>query len=314
MLDSTDETAAAAAAATRELLDHVRRSPGRQCFMLLDPVLRPVDAEDGPWQHHAGLPSAAVPVMHDRIDATSYPMLTALLPDTEPAMALLHHSVREAFDELTPASLQRGHGRRLGGWLASSAALEHVALHLGRIMVQRHSAGRTVWLRLHDPAVLWIVWGWLQPAQRAALLGPIDCIHVLSPAGQLQHLETSEPAVGDMDLTPAQWAAIDCIEPLNAALRDWGGLTRQPDQLRSARGAALAAIQRARRLGFEDARDLAFYGGCALSVHARFDFHSLVIDRLRARKPGDYFGGLVADLGARDWERIAREAPAANAT
>jgi hypothetical protein len=95
---------------------------------------------------------------------------------------------------------------------------------------------------------------------------------------------------------------------LNAALRQWGGL-HYPDQLRFARSTALAAIQRAKKLGFNDAGDLGFYGLCSLDVHARFDFHALVVARLRTRKPDDYFGNLVADLEAKDWQRIAKEAP-----
>ncbi|MCY1376608.1 hypothetical protein D3C87_1741890 [compost metagenome] len=67
-------------------------------------------------------------------------------------------------------------------------------------------------------------------------------------------------------------------------------------------------------MGFDDAADLASYGLCALAVHPRFDFHSLLTTRLRMRKPGDYFGDVVADLQPGDWRRIAREAPAPEAS
>jgi hypothetical protein len=176
-------------------------------------------------------------------------------------------------------------------------------------MVQRHPLGHDVWLRLQDPAVLWVLWGWLQPAQKATLLGPIERFYLLNPVGQLQRLTASEPVTRNaLDLSEAQWAAIDCIEPLNIAFREWSRL-RQEDQLRPARATALAAIQRAKKLGFHDLRDLAFYGLCALEVHPRFDFHSLIVNRMRARQPTDYFGGLVADLDRHEWQRIAKEAP-----
>lgn len=297
-----------AALAMRELQQELSTVDGERCFLLTDPTLRPVDADEPPWQHFAGLTHTAVPVAHRNVDSTNYPILTTLRPRVKADAALLAHTVQESCAELAPESLQRGQGRRIGGWIVSRAPVDDVALHLGQTMIQRHPTGHDVWLRLQDPAVLWLVWAWLPPAQRATLLGPIDRFYLLDPLGEMVRLTTEEAVFGTtLDLSRSQWAAIDCIEPLNIALRKWSG-PRSSDQLRPARIDALAAIQRAKKLGFGDARDLAFYGFCALSVHARFDFHPAVLDRLRARKAGDFFGGLVADLGPQDWRRIAQEA------
>lgn len=307
---STEDTAAQA---THELLQDLTAKAGDshpRCLLLLDPSLRPVNTDEAPWSRYAEGPHHPVPVAHSNVAAAHCPVLTTLDLEVRSDEALLSHSMHEAFIEVTPQSLQKGHGRRIGGWLASKSPGDEVAWHLGQIMVRRHPSGRNVWLRLQDPTVFWLVWGWLQDEQRAGLLGPIERFYLLNPAGQLQCLTGNEKAASaELDLSESQWSAIDCIEPLNAALRRWSESLSHPEQLRPARSTALAAIQRGKRLGFDDAADLAFYGFCSLAVHARFDFHSLVVARLRARKPGDYFGGLVADLGAKDWQRIGKEAP-----
>ena len=298
-----------AALATRELQQEFSTTNVARCFLWTDPALRPVDTSQAPWQHFAGLPHTAVPVAHRNVDLANYPVLTTLKPGIEADAALLAHTVQEGCAELAPESLQRGRGRRIGGWMVSKAPVDDIALHFGQTMVQRHPSGHKAWLRLQDPAVFWLVWGWLQPAQRATLLGPVDRFYVLDPLGEVLRLTTQEARVNPtLELSTEQWAAIDCIAPLNVAFRAWGKL-RQADQLRPARSAALAAIQRAKQLGFHDTNDLAFYGLCALEVHPRFDFHGLIVNRLRARKAGDYFGGLVADIGLSDWQRIATEAP-----
>lgn len=305
------ETEELAARALKELGRELQGGHRHGCLLMVDPTLRPIDTQQEEWRHCANLSAIPVPSLHERIDPAVCPVLLPLKRDVEGDAALLAHSVREALQELRPDLLREGHGRRIGGWISTAARAEDVALHLARLSLQRRTDGRASWLRLHDPAVLWVLWGWLQPAQRAALLGPMDGIYVVNPAGTLQPLTTSEPLVDDrLRLTEPQWAAIDCMGPLNAALRDWGALLAcQPERLRTARGQALAAIQRARRLGFEDARDLAFYGLCALEVHPRFDFHPLIVQQLRARRPQDYFSGLVADIQPNDWQRIARESP-----
>lgn len=313
------EQAAQAASELAELTARIASHPARRCLLLMDPVLRPLEAEleDGPWQHHGQLAHTSVAVTHPNVDASAYPVLTALRLDHEAERTLLGHSVQEAIAELQPEQLRKGRGRRIGGWIVTNAAAEDVAAHLAQAMVQRHPAGSPVWLRLHDPAVLWAVSGWLQPHQMAALLDPLGTagsFNLLTPAAQLLSLQADSPdpihAPADdqgLDLSTGQWAAIDCVEPLNAALRNWGAIT--PEQLRPARSTAFAAIRRALAMGFADPIDLALYGRYALAVHARFDFHPLVVTRLRARRPGEYFGGMVADLTHQDWARIAREAP-----
>lgn len=312
---SDTSTQDASIRSAHELLqDLSTKSADSQCFLLLDPTLRPVDTDETPWERYAEGPHHPVPIVHPNVNPAHYPVLTGLDPNVNADALLLTHSVRDAYLELPPHVLQQGDGRRIGGWLASNASPDDVALHLGKIMVQHHPSGRDMWLRLQDPAVLWHVWRWLHLAQRTALLGPIECFYLLNPAGELQRLATNEQATSsDLDLSTEQWAAIDCIEPLNLALREWGEV-RHPNQLRPACNTALAAIQRGKRLGFDDAADLASYGLCALAVHPRFDFHSLLTTRLRMRKPGDYFGDVVADLQPGDWRRIAREAPAPEAS
>lgn len=307
MTDATmDEVAETA---TRQLLNYVETHPSGQCFLLLDPVLRPVETEVEPWQHFANLSHRRVPVAHASVPAESHPFLCALAPGVPADKALLTHSVQEACAELAVGPLRKGQGRRIGGWIVTQASIDEVALHLGRLMVQRHPSGHQVWLRLQDPAVLWYLVGWLEPSQKASLLGPIDGICYLNPAGKIMALR-SDKVTADAAFEPNanQWAAIDCIEPMNTALREWGGV-RQPDQLEPARATAFAAICRAKTWGFDDVRDLALFARYALVVHPGFDLHPQVSQRLRARRAGDYFGGLVADIEPGNWQRIAKESP-----
>jgi len=304
------------ALATSELLASVATQGAGRCFLLIDPELRPILPEDEDWQHYADLAHTPVPIGHRDVNETSYPVLTPLRLAVDAERELLVHTVREACIEMQPQALRTGQGRRIGGWLISDAPVHTIASELGQVMLQRHPSGGTVWLRFQDPAVLWVMSGWL-PAlqqaalQQAALLGSVRTFHVLTPAMQLLSLQSTEARDGaELDLTDAQWSAIELVGPLNTALRDreiFG-----PDQLPVARRNAFAAIRRAKAMGFHDGADLALYGGCALWRHPRFDFHPLMVARLKARPPGGFFSALIEGLTERDWERMRQEVPAAS--
>jgi len=148
-----------AAQATRELVALITATPNRRCLLLVDPVLRPIETEDASWQHYASLPHTPVPLAHPNADPAHDAVLTPLRLDNEADHALLVHTVQEACAELVSRELRRGEGRRIGGWIVTDAPIDDVALHLGQLMVQRHPSGRTMWLRLQDPAVLWVLSG-----------------------------------------------------------------------------------------------------------------------------------------------------------
>ena len=104
------EQAAQAASELTELTARIASHPARRCLLLIDPVLRPLEAEleDGPWQHYGKLAHTSVAVTHPNVDASAYPVLTALRLDHEAERTLLGHSVQEAIAELQPEQLRKG--------------------------------------------------------------------------------------------------------------------------------------------------------------------------------------------------------------
>lgn len=278
-----------------------------RCLLLVDPVLRPPTPEDIGWARIAELRKLPVQVAHPDVDRSYWPLLAPLDTGTFADSELLGQSVRDGLVELQPSRLEGGDGRRIGGWITSRAPHDEVARHLASSMLHVHPDGYTVWLRLHDPAVMWTLWSVLGSVQRAALLGPIHTWHLLDPTGELLALSTSLKGVRirreRLRLTPAQWSDMENVAALNMALRVRAPHDEHP--LAQRRMDALDALRRARGMGFGDERDLTAFAQRAITVHPRFDQHPLVTQRLQAREPDDYFTGLVDDLSDQDWQRIA---------
>lgn len=257
--------------------------------------------------------ASTVPLRHRDIDPSLQPRWLALNTEQAYGSWLVQQSIEFALAELQPASLQQGRGRRIAGWLFLDGELSDALRHWGSQMILRKPSGQRCLLRLHDPAVLWALWGLLSPAQRDELLGAIRCWWLLDPAGHLVSLRPSA--------TPAekpgspwsvqQWQDIDHVTSLNAALRDWlsqpEASTASQDALGDVRAAAMAAMRRAHAAGFRHQNDLSAYARLAITVHADFDSHPTVRESIANRAEDDLFTALVDTLTDRDWSTIAAD-------
>jgi hypothetical protein len=279
------------------------------CWLLIDPTKRPLqdEAEFDAAVLARSPTQAASP--HTKLDKREMPLLLELDSARAADSGIIRTSISEGLAERLPASLTQGAGRRICGWLESSANAPTLARHIARHVVMCRPTGIMAALRWYDPAVLWALWPLLEPAQRKTLLGPVDTFWLLDPAGRWMPLRADFQGVpaAHLDLTADQWTEADAIGPLNQALRDWGAASALPEALIAARLVGAAALRRARSLGFADRRDLVAFAHYALAIHPRFDQHPLVRNRLAERADDDYFTVLVDDLKPEDWQRIRAE-------
>lgn len=277
------------------------------CWLLLDPVLRPI-LDDSPLgllladRPLVRIPSAGEP------DPSLMPLLFAFDPTRASDHDLIWQSLREAVEELEPETLAQGGGRRICGWLESDADGKTIARHIATQMIQSHGEARRLLLRWYDPAVLWAIWPLLQRSQQATLLGPIASFRILDPAGHWAKLTPPQLAASQaLDLTPDQWLGIECIAALNGVMREFDLMPLSGERVNAMRDNAMAALGRARRLGFVDSQDQRAFAHLALTVHADFDAHPLVAERLAKRAKDDYFSALVDDLSADHWAQIRHD-------
>lgn len=294
-------------AALNDALHRELISTQGHCWLLLDPVLRPV-LEGSPL----GCLLAERPFFRAQGTGDPDPSLMPLLFAFDPAQAsdhdLIWQSLREALAELSPEMLAQGGGRRICGWLESAVDGKELARHIVTQMSQVHGEARRCLLRWHDPAVLWALWPLLTAEQQASLLGPIKAFRVLDPAGHWLRFSAKQPASRQtLDLDGEQWRGIESIAALNGMLREIDLSPLSTEQLDALRDNALAALRRARQLGFSDFQDQRAFARLALTVHADFDSHPLVAERLAQRAPDDHFTALVDDLSAEHWARIRHD-------
>lgn len=295
-----------------DLHSQINPRPNADCMLLLDAVPRPIVEGDALWARYSQIEHVRVRFAYPKVDPSHCPVLLPLCIAQFEDSVFLQQSAQDAYEELAPHALQLGTGRRISGWLTSQAPIATVARHLASVMLQRPPPlGKATWLRLQDPATLWWLWSFLAPAQRRALLGPIETFWLLDPAGRLTALRSDVAGTTDaptaLQLSPEQWQDIDCIGPLNLALREWGQAQVAGERFQRLCMAAHAAVRRARAAGFNDRRDLAAYARYALEIHPQFDTHALVQARLARRSADDYFTGLIDDIGEQEWQRIAHE-------
>lgn len=308
----TEQLWAHAAQVSHALHASVIARPQADCLLLIDTVPRAVAEDDVLWEGYSRSGNERVQLAHPGIDPSHYPMLLPLHIAKFKDSHLLEQSAQRAIEELPSQVLRAGSGRQISGWLTSSQPVRNVARHLASSMLHRvPHLGGLAWLRLQDPAVLWWLWSFLSPIQRAALLGPIETFWLLDPAGRLVELRAERvEAKGVQErltLSAEQWQDVDSIASLNIAIREWGHAQAVGAQFDSFSAAALAAIRRARNAGFNDRYDLAAYARYALEIHPDFDSHPLVQGRLALRGEGAYFTSLIDDLEEHDWQRIANE-------
>lgn len=277
------------------------------CWLLLDPVLRPIFDESPLGLLLVDRPLVRLPGVGDP-DPSLMPLLLAFDPSRASDHDLIWQSLCEALEELAPETLAQGGGRRICGWLESGADGKTLARHIAKQMIQPHGEARCRLLRWYDPAVLWAIWPLLQRSQQATLLGPITSFRILDPAGHWAKLTPPQLAASQaLDLTPDQWQGIECIAALNGIMREFDLMPLSGDRVDAMRDNAMAALGRARRLGFVDSQDQRAFARLALTVHADFDAHPLVAERLAKRAKDHYFSALIDDLSADHWAQIRHD-------
>lgn len=286
-----------------------------RCWLVIDPCLRPLDAALTFDAAVLARKPTQAPSLGDD-DARLMPLLLELDSARAADSDIIRQAIEEALAECGAESLAQGAGRRICGWLESSADDRTLARHIADRFIVRRPGGVTKKLRWYDPAVLWAMWPLLEPAQRKSLLGPIDTWRLLDPAGRWRSLRAdfTGEAPGRLNFSADQFAEIGRIGALNQALREWGAATAEADALMRARDVATVALRRAADLGFADRADLAAFARHALTVHPRFDLHPLVRERLAKRDADDYFTALVDDLAPEQWQRIRAEGDAPDHT
>lgn len=243
-----------------------------------------------------------VRLQHPGVDPSFRPRWVPLHTRTAKGSLALQDSIERAAAELDVIELRQGKGRRIGGWLAVGADIGSATRHWARQMIQRHPGGRSRLLRLHDPAVLWALWGLLNAEERSSLLGPVSAWWLLDPNGELAAL-TPPSAGAQSTWVVRSWDDVDLVAPLNAALRDSERLMPLDD----ARNVAFNAMRRARELGFGDMHDLSAFATHAMTVHPMFDRHPVVAQVLRTRQADDRYTALIEAVDEAAWERVRQE-------
>lgn len=291
-----------------ELSDSLYRelNASRHHWLLLDPLLRPF-ADDSPLGACLKDRELLLLPVSGHLDPAQMPFLVRFSPELSSDHDLVRACLNEAIDELAPAALALGGGRRIGAWLESECDGPTLARHLGRQMIQPRG-NRRHWLRWHDPAVFWSLWPILDPGQQSRLLGPLTGIRLLDPRGKWTKYLPEEAATdnGPLQLSDAQWQQIDHIATFNDYLRDTAVAAEatEPGQLRDI---CMAAYARAAELGFRDREDLRAFGHYTRTVGAGFERHPLLAGRLENRDGNSYFTALIDDLGEAQWLQIQHD-------
>lgn len=280
-------------------------------LVLTDTRLRPL--ESGHSLCAQGIASARLHPAHPKFDRRFAPLLHELDPTLSSHSFALAESIEESLAELNAESISQGSGRRICGWLQSTAPLDAVAHHLAAILIHRtpDRAGDAM-LNLFDPAVLWSLWPLLDDSQRSALLGPIEAWHLLDPRGAFLTLampRTQHPGGGDLRLPPELWPEFEHITAFNGLLREWPSL---PPEIRSmplanAHRHALSAMRHARQCGIHERADLQAFARLALRIAPRFYTHPRIEALLARVAPDEHFSALASELSAEDCQQLQRE-------
>jgi Domain of unknown function (DUF4123) len=311
-------------------------SPG-VCWLLVDPspfFVAPMRGSE--WLNEIIANPNSVQVQQSRTDlpAEMYPFLLRFDTNQMVGSQQLCQSIGACLEENQAEKLLKGHGRAISGWLECDVNVGEDAKllrdHLSQLMFHRRPDGRIEWLRWYDPTVLWSLWEILTPEQRNTLLGPIHCLWILDPKGELIRLPPSkndaeltyrdDATLNRLSLTNEQWIRIDSIGPFNRALakllfnaRDMQlDATLSSSTLPVLRNQAFSALARAQKHGIHDPQDLMLYAELAMRWHPQFDRHTLVAEALRKYSADNYFSACVADIDELQWSRIRSDLSALN--
>ena len=131
-----------------------------------------------------------------------------------------------ALEDQDIASLARGSGQRVCGWIFTHENIEALATHLGQIAIQRlpaglaRKSGKNMLLRYYDPNVMPLLWALSDTAQREALLGPITQWYLLDRVAKLRVYKSEQNENTQrmpLSFSAQQWVALQSIGGLNQA-------------------------------------------------------------------------------------------------
>jgi hypothetical protein len=312
----------------RQFAAYAADKPYAQCILMLDPALRDATNEAVFYERLQQFRQSAErgdnfpPILwkHPNLTPEHRPYLIGLDLRRFPDAQLFEASLKLALADWTIESLAQAVGHRVCGWLFTEHTVNALAVHLGRLAVQRlphdfpTDAGKRILLRYFDPSVMPALWQLSDASQQRALLGPVAKWIVLDRTGQLQPYQARPPAdsEGEPDDHPSQprysatqWLALQNIGPLNQAIVQWqlnaaGGLPPPLPQI----VAAAHSLARARRYGIHDAQDLKAFASHALTVHADFDKHPRVRQALQRLSQEQFYTAAIADITEQDWQNI----------
>lgn len=295
--------------ALAEMLQQLALSVGEsRCLLLIDPLLRD-PAEDEDWQglnDALAARSSSVRLAHPDIDPSIWPRLVALdlarPRDADISRAAAHMAIRD----WQPEALVQGRGRRIGGWIFGVTHAGTMARHLARSLLQAGPGGSRRLLRLHDPAVIDLVWRMASDRQKADLLGPATLWVNLDRWARLACYASEAPRSGvGLQFDAEQWRSISLLGAVNRA---WRTVAERPATVSAeALAQVVACVRRGAETGLRDMRDWEAMAVRALTVHPEFDRHPDMAALLMERPDDVGFARLVMELTEADWERIARE-------
>lgn len=276
-----------------------------RCCLVVDPSQRPLPQSDEGAPSFDDQPSAVIAIAHEAFPGDRCPYLIELNLSTSEGVALLVESVRVAFADRQPDAVAKGLGQRIGGWLASDAALEQIAGYWSDNVLQIDDQGRRCALRFYDARALSLMWSILSGGQKRALLGPVKAWHALDARAK-PCVYASETALRtELDLTHRQWSDIHRHGLINRALAlHMLATQRQPQS--SEVETAIASATRAEQHGLVDREDKIAFIGHALTWHPYFDRHPSVAHALRQRASDEFYTAAVGELSEDEIEEIRR--------
>ncbi|MEZ0470328.1 DUF4123 domain-containing protein [Luteimonas salinilitoris] len=144
--------------------------------------------------------------------------------------------------------------------MSSDVELARLKAHLLRNMLLKRLGVGRIWLRFHDPRVYRHLCWLLDGEQMARLMGPVSAWMWYDPLVGAWHTHERAAAVelGPLQLSQAQWKAMDQVEALNRCMRDLAdedsgplgkGILRQ----------LMAGLLEAQRKGLDEIGDRVLY-------------------------------------------------------